>query len=155
MGKRPALFATLAVVLIGAAGASSVFLVGSKQRRDDRKAYLAYERAILVPIDAVREVVEEMRSGVRDASRVQGWRGTLAQARSVIADLEPPSFLLDGEQRWIRAVDAYDVVAQGFDPDALQRADDLFDRAAELVQVHRRRLGLGPTTRLPDPAARR
>lgn len=149
------LFATLAVVLIGAAGASGVFLVGSKQRRADRKAYLAYERAVLVPIDAVWGVVEEMRSGARDDLTVQVWRGALAQARSMIANLDPPSFLRDVEERWTRALDAYDAAAQQGGPDALRRADGLFEDAARVMQFHRHRLGLGPTTKLPDPAVRR
>jgi hypothetical protein len=157
--KRPALFATIAVLLIGGAGASAVYLVGSKQRRDDRKAYLAYERAVLVPIDAVRGVAGEMRAGPRDAVKSQAWRGTLAQARSSIVALAPPSFVRDAEERWLRAIDAYDSAAQRLNDssspsgrDALQPADGLFDRAAELMQFHRRRLGLGPTERLPDPA---
>jgi hypothetical protein len=154
------LFATIAVLLIGGAGASGVFLVGSKQRRDDRTAYLAYERAVLVPIAAVQGVVAEMRAGPRDALTVQVWRGTLAHTRSTIVALAPPSFLRDAEERWVRAVDAYDVAARRLNDttagssvtDAMQRAGGLFDRAAELMQFHRRRLGLGSTTKLPDPA---
>ncbi len=51
------LFASLAVILAGAAGATAVFLVGSKQRRDDRAAYLAYERAVLIPLAAGGRIV--------------------------------------------------------------------------------------------------
>ena len=172
MRKRPVLFATLAVLVAGAAGATAVFSVGSKQRRDDRKAYLVYEQAVLVPLGEMRAVAEDMRSlitqrrggnvaaGPDEAGR---WHARLLQARSGLLALDPPSFLGDIERRLTATADAYDRIpgfltrsrANDEADAALSRADAVFNRAAELMQLHRRRLGLGPTTELPDPASER
>ncbi len=182
MTKKPVLFATLAVVVAGAAGATSVFLVGSKQRRDDRRAYLAYERAVLVPIrDGGRVVQQEMKPSLdqlrrgeitaADArARAGGWRRAFAAVRVKVLALTPPSFLRDVELRFLAAIDGYATIAVLFDRAAGEdgaaraslldaaaaagrRADTMFDRASSIMQFHRRRLGLGATTKLPDPAA--
>jgi len=153
-------FATLAVVVLGAAGATSVFLVGSKQRRDDRRAYLAYERAVLVPLAEVRRVEREMRSG---DGEVIVWLGTLTRAQAEVLAIEPPSFIRGVDLLWADALDGYARLAERLGPPPLgaasladlARADALFDRAAERMQFHRRRLGLGATTELPDPASER
>jgi hypothetical protein len=84
--------------------------------------------------------------------------------------LDPPPFLDDVERRWTAAIDVYLEIPALFEQAAAvtgaarttlldravaagQRADKLFDRAASAMQAHRRRLGLGPTHDLPDPAA--
>ena len=174
------LFASLAVVLVGAAGATSVFLVGSKQRRDDRAAYLTYERAVLVPVGIgilVRHEMDQAVQRVRDGSispaeavRAAGeWSSAFASLREHIVALTPPAFLGDIERRWTVAIDSYTRVpgvvvraARASRGDrlslidaaenAVKRAVGSFDRAAERMQFHRRRLGLGPTSELPDPA---
>ena len=153
MRKRPVLFATLAVVVVGTAGAASVFLVGSKQRHDDRAAYLAYERAILAPLGVVRAVAGEMRTGSTRANEAARWSADLARARATLIGLEPPSFLKDAGVMWVAAVDAYNHVAAmiatsppGSQSGLLRHADDLFDRAARLMSFHRSRLGLGRST---------
>lgn len=176
--------ATVAIVLAGALGATTVFLVGSKQRRDDRKTYLAYERAVLKPLERGGRVVQqemkpslgELRDGGMTAAvareRAAAWRRAFDSVRSDIARLDAPTFLPDVESRWVAAIDGYRRIPDLFERAALasgaernglldeaaaagERADDLFDRAAETMQFHRHRLGLGPTPRLPDPAARR
>ena len=174
------LFATLAVVLVGAAGATSVFIVGLKQRRDDRAAYLTYERAVLVPVGIgllVRKEMEQTVQRLRDGStstalvvRSAGeWSSAFASLREHIVALAPPAFLGDIEDRWTAAIDSYarvpGIIVQaarasgGRQPSfidaaetAVKRAVGSFDRAAERMQFHRRRLGLGPTSELPDPA---
>jgi hypothetical protein len=177
------LSATLAVVLVGAAGATSVFLVGSKQHRDDRAAYLTYERAVLVPVGIgvlVRREMDQTLQRLRDASispagavRTAGeWSSAFASLREHIVALTPPAFLGDIERRWTVAIDSYTrvpgIVLQAARAigsvrlslidaaeNAVKRAVGFFDRAAEWMQFHRRRLGLGPTSELPDPAATR
>jgi len=176
-----ALLASVAVVVLGAIGATSVFLVGSAQRRDDRAAYLRYERAILVPIkDGGRLVEQEMKPSLNDLStgavtptiaieRAVAWHTDLVQDRTQMLGLTPPSFLRGIQTLWARALDAYLAVPELFTQaaratgsarkalldraaDAGTRADRLFDDAARVMQYHRRRLGLGPTHDLPDPA---
>jgi len=61
-----AILATAAVAALGGIGATSVFLVGSAQRRQDRAAYLRYERAILVPIKDGGRLVEIGRASCRE-----------------------------------------------------------------------------------------
>jgi hypothetical protein len=182
--KRPLVFATLAVILVGVAGATTVFLVGSTQRRDDRAAYLVYERVVLVPlVDGGRVVQLEMKPSLdqlRAGSistpealrRADAWKRALAKVRSDVVALAPPAFLRDMERRWLAAIDLYAQIPDLFvqaarassdnraplldaAENAGKRADDLFDRASERMQFHRRRLGLGPTSKLPDPAATR
>lgn len=168
MKKRPVLLATLAVILIGAAGATSVFLVGSKQRRDDRQDYLAYERSIVVVVREVRDVVAAMRSRLAvtggpsrlSPALLDTWNHDLATARSAVAALTPPAFLRQIEGRWLAAIDAFarvpSLIAQASvraAREALDDADSRLGDAARVMQFHRRRLGLGPTPQLPDPAA--
>jgi hypothetical protein len=173
------------VVLAGAAGATAVYRVGATQRREDRAALLAYERA-LVPIlrEGGRLVQEEMKPSLREISegeitgdtllgRTAAWRGELERIRARLAALRPPAFLGDIGARWLAAVDAYLAAVDAFEALARapagserarlvaeaaaagERADRVFDRAAAVIQFHRRRLGLGPSPSLPDPAARR
>lgn len=180
--KRWPIIASAAVVVLGAVGATSVFLVGSAQRRDDRAAYLRYEKKILVPIDdGGRLVQQEMKPSLADlesgslgvteaVGRANAWRGVLQQDRAAMVALKPPPFLRGIEKLWGAAVDAYLVIPDLFAEaaratgaarsalldqaaDAGNRADRLFDRAARAMQFHRRRLGLGPTHQLPDPDA--
>jgi len=178
-----AILASIAVVVLGAVGATTVFLVGSAQRRSDRAAYLRYERAILVPIkDGGRLVEQEMKPSLNDLStgavtpslaieRASAWRTDLRQDRAQMVGLTPPSFLRGIQTLWGRALDAYLVIPDVFTQaarasgatrktlldqaaDAGTRADRLFDDAARVMQYHRRRLGLGVTHDLPDPATR-
>ena len=163
MRKRPVLFATLAVVLLGAAGATSVYFVGSKQRRDDRAAYLAYERALLPSLEEVRRNVTEFRR-VRENTRfdlISIWLLKIQRSQDRALAASPPTFMRDVRAALEASLDAY---AQGCraisrsrrvedGADELARADALFERAARPMQFHRRRLGLGPTPALPDPAA--
>jgi hypothetical protein len=180
--SRAPIYATAAVLIALAAGLTTVALVGSAQRRDDRAAYLRYERAIMPSLrEGGRIVVQQMRPSIPDLSegkigrrealeRAAGWTGALQRIRADVAVLDPPSFLGDVERRWIGALDAYlqipsvferAAAAQGAERTALldravttgNRADELFDRAASVMQSHRRRLGLGPSLDLPDPVA--
>lgn len=175
--------ATITVVVAVALGATAVFLVGSRQRRDDRKTYLTYESAVLAPIRTAGRVVQEemkpslgqLREGDLTApvarDRAAAWRRVVGSVRADIVALDPPAFLGDVELRWIAAIDGYALIsdlveraasASGAErnrlldeaADAGDHADDLFDRAAEVMQFHRRRLDLGPTSRLPDPTRR-
>jgi hypothetical protein len=181
--KRPLLFATLAVVLIGVAGATTVFFVGSKQRRDDGRAYLAYERAVLERIGQLDPIVSpaansylgELRAGrmsVPEAlGRASNWDRALVRVRADLVALAPPAFLNGLEVRWASSIDAYVRVVGLFAQaaraagatrnssldaaeDALRSAGERLNGAARLMQFHRRRLGLGATANLPDPATR-
>ena len=178
--SRAPLYATAAVLLGLAIGLTSVALVGSAQRRDDRAAYLRYERALQPALkEGGRIVVQQMRPSIPDlgagkldrrtaVERASGWRRAFRQIRVDVVALVPPGFLGDIELRWTRALDAYLSIADLFEqaaaatgPSRTQtldravaagtRADTLFDRAASVMQAHRRRLGLGPTGELPDP----
>ena len=171
MKKREALFATTAVVLMGSFGVTTVYLIGSGQRRADRAAYLSFEQAVLAPIRETRRVAQEMRAQVaelRGPARPQGlssgvtqaWRSDLAKARLDVLGLDEPAFLRGVEARWVSALDRYvqvsQLLAQGDlqrSEQALSRADEFLADAARTMQFHRRRLRLGPTSRLPDPAA--
>jgi hypothetical protein len=177
---RGPLVYTAALILAIAAGATAVFLVGSSNRRADRAAILAYERAVLPAIrEGGRIVVQEMRptlgeiadGRITDADlldRAEAWRRVFERARTDILAATPPKFLTGIEGKWRAAMDAYletisafEAIAQtpsgGRDAavseaaDSGDRADDLFDEAAALIQFHRRRLGLRPTGNLPDP----
>ena len=181
--KRWPILATAAVLVAGTAGATTVFLVGSSQRRDDRAAYLRYERAVLVPIRAGGQLVQqEMKPSLGDLGsgslsaalavlRAGAWRSALTRTRNEISAIRAPRFLGDIVRLWSVAMDGYlkipDLFAQaaraaGAKRTALldaaaeagNRADKLFDDAARVMQYHRRRLGLGPTHDLPDPGAR-
>ena len=177
------MFFSIAVLIAGGIGATAVFLVGSAQRRDDRRAILAYERSLTSPLrEGGRIVQEEMKPSLGELAsgelssaaalgRASAWRRVLEGVRSDVSALTPPSFLGDIEQRWKAAMDGYLAAADLFGraasagpgaertrllseaANAGTRADKLFDAAAAVIQSHRRRLGLGPTTSLPDPGA--
>ena len=180
--KRTAIIASVALVVLGALGATAVFVIGSAQRRDDRASYLRYERAILVPIkDGGRLVEQEIKPSFSDLEngslsaseaigRADAWRGDLRQDRARMVSLTPPAFLRGIQTLWASAMNAYLVIpdlfaraarASGSERTGLidqaaaagTRADRLFDNAARAMQFHRRRLGLGVTHDLPDPAA--
>ena len=177
--RRPVVYAA-ALVLAFVAGATAVFLVGSANRRSDRAAIVAYERAVLPAIrDGGRIVVQEMRPTLGEIAegritdsdlldRADAWRGVFERARTEILAATPPDFLTAMEDRWRAAMDAYLDTISAFEAIAHAApanreaamnkaaelgdlADDLFDHAAALIQFHRRRLGLGPTGSLPDP----
>jgi hypothetical protein len=179
--SRAPLYATIAVFLVLAVGLTSVALVGSAQRRDDRAAYLRYERALLPSLkEGGRIVLQQMRPSLPDLGggkldrqtaiqRATGWRRAFQQIRADVRALTPPGFLGDVERRWTSALDTYLLIPDLFEQAATatgtsrtqtldravaagMRADDLFDRAASVMQAHRRRLGLGATRDLPDPA---
>ncbi len=120
--------------------------------------------------------LEQVRAGTISTAealrRADSWSRALAQTKSDVADLTPPAFLSIIERQWTAAIDTYAGISDLFTQAARaagenrssllsaaentgERADDLFDRAAERMQSHRRRLGLGPTATLPDPAATR
>jgi len=174
--------ATVAVLAGLAAGATAVALVGSAQRRDDRAAYLRYERALLPSLrEGGRIVQEEMKPSIRELGdgnlspkmaleRAGAWRAQFARILTDVEALDPPGFLAGVEPRWKVAIYAYERTAGVFELAANasgaersrlleqvaadgSRADSMFDNAARLMQFHRRRLGLGPTSQLPDPAA--
>jgi len=176
---RPILY-TAALIVIGAAGASTVYLVGSSQRRADRAGYLEYEKKVLPLLrEGGRIVEEEIKpsiaqlgsgeiAGSEVVQRAAGWRTTFGQIRAALEAIDPPGFLGDIRVRWGAAMDAYQEVvdeleaagrATGADrarylgqaEDAGKGADAVFDHAAVVMQFHRRRLGLGPSTGLPNP----
>ena len=181
--KRWPVVATIVVVVVGGLGATSVFLVGSAQRREDRLAYLRYERAALIPIQNGGRITEqemkpslsELREGkltqTAALERARAWRFAFEGIRAELSALRPPAFLGDITHKWSVAIDGYLVIATRFEDaarargaertrlinaaaDAGNAADKLFDEAARVMQFHRRRLGLGATHSLPDPAAR-
>jgi len=176
------IIATVAVLTGLAAGATAVALVGSAQRRDDRAAYLRYERALLPSLrEGGRIVQQEMKPSLRALptgeisrsvalERAASWREEFNQVLRDVTALSPPSFLGDVERRWVATIDAYRSVAdlfaqsanlEGADRTLLldraatagARADDLFDGASSVMQFHRHRLGLGSTSSLPNPTA--
>lgn len=180
-GNRAPIYATAAVLIALAIGLTLVAMVGSAQRRDDRAAYLRYERAILPSLrGGGRIVVQQMRPSLLELSegkimpqtaieRAAGWRSAFSRIRSDVLAQDPPSFLGDVEARWSAAFDAYLEIPGIFEQSAQAggsdrtrlldaaasagtRADTLFDRAAAVMQSHRRRLGLGATTSPPDPS---
>jgi hypothetical protein len=180
--RRWAIVATIAVLGGLAVGATAVALVGSAQRRDDRAAYLGYERAVLPSLrEGGRIVQQEMKPSLRELAegeiaqeaaleRATAWRGELAKVLAEVVALRPPSFLGDIEARWTAAIAGYRQIPGLFEQASRQtgpararlleqaagagaRADKLFDKASAVMQFHRRRLGLGSTAHLPDPAA--
>src|SRR5438132_280881 len=136
--KRVPIVATAAVLVAGAIGATSVFLVGSAQRRTDRAAYLRYERAILVPVESGGQTVEQQmkpslgeleRREVTPAvavERADGWRRALQQDRAEMVAIRPPHFLGDIDRLWSVAMDGY------------LKIPDLFARAARSVGATRK-----------------
>jgi hypothetical protein len=180
--RRWPVIATVAVLAGLAAGATAVALVGSAQRRDDRAAYLRYERALLPALrEGGRIVQQEMKPSLRElgdgsitqklaVDRATAWYRQFTMILADVGTLRPPSFLGDVERRWVAAIVAYRKISTLFEQAAKQpgaarvklleqaaaagsRADALFDDASRVMQLHRRRLGLGATGRLPDPAA--
>lgn len=178
---RTPIYATAAVLVALATGLTTVTLIGSAQRRDDRAIYLRYERALLPALkEGGRIVVQQMRPSLPELSdgklsrqtaieRAAGWQSAFRQIRADVIGLDPPPFLGDIERRWIAAIDAYLEISDAFVAAATAtgaerttlldravaagvRADKLFDRAAKVMQSHRRRLGLRTTHDLPDPA---
>lgn len=178
--RKPVVY-SLALIVAGATGATAVFLTGSANRRADRAAIEAYERAALPPIreggrivqQEMKPTLQEMAEGrISDADllgRTAAWRGVFERSRDTLLSLEPPSFLGDIEAGWSGAMGAYLVAVDAFATFARsgaaarpamldnirtlgERADDLFDRVAGVIQFHRRRLGLGPSGNLPDVA---
>ncbi len=178
--RRPIVY-TLAVATLGAVGAGGVFLIGSANRRSDRAAIVAYEEALLPAFrDAGRIVEQEMKPTLGDIvagrisdadllGRAAAWRRVFEQVRTEVLALDPPEFLTDMEGMWRTAMDAYLTTISAFEAIARanpadreaavneaavqgERATDRFDDAARLIQFHRRRLGLGPSGNLPDPA---
>lgn len=176
---RSPLVYTIALVVVLSAGATAVFLTGSSNRKDDRAALVSYERSLLPAVREVgRIVVQEMRPSLQEIvegtitgqqllDRTGAWQRVFKRARDDLLALEPPAFLGDIEAGWDAAIGAYLITVDASqavgraDPGSREAAinqavslgegaDDLFDRVAGIIQSHRRRLGLGPTTNLPD-----
>lgn len=178
---RVPLVYTIVLVLALAAGATAVFLMGSSNRKDDRAAIVAYERSVLPAVrEAGRIVQQEMKPSLREImegtitgrqllDRTGAWQRVFKRVRDDLIALDAPAFLSDIDAGWDAAMGAYLVTVDAFeaigraDPGAVsvavdqavslaERADDLFDRVAGVIQFHRRRLGLGSSTNLPDPS---
>ncbi|MGH2785181.1 MAG: hypothetical protein ACRDJ1_07950 [Actinomycetota bacterium] len=178
--RRGPIFYTVAVVVAVAVGATGIFLVGSANRRSDRNALLAYERAILPHVrEAGRIVQQEMKPTLREISdgavtdsqileRSEAWQRVFERVRADLLALKAPGLLGDIDQAWSAAMGGYllavDTVAAiaraapdqrtvAIDQAATfgERADQLFDTVASIIQFHRKRLGLGPSLNLPDP----
>ena len=179
--RRSPLVYTIALVLALAAGATAVFLMGSSNRKDDRAAILAYERSVLPAVrEAGRIVQQEMKPSLREIvdgtitgqqllDRTGAWQRVFKRVRDDLIALDAPSFLGDIDAGWDAAMGGYLVTVDAFqaigraDPGSLpvavdravslaEQADALFDRVAGVIQFHRRRLGLGSSTNLPDPS---
>jgi hypothetical protein len=177
--RKPVIY-TAAVVIAAAIGATAVFLVGSANRRSDRNALIAYEKAILPLVREAGELVErEMKPTLRDAAdgkvsnedltrRAGAWERALERIRTELLELSPPPFLTDVEAGWSTSMGGYLLVVDAFKTIAAsppeqranairqattfgEQADELFDQVASLIQFHRRRLDLGPSQNLPDP----
>jgi hypothetical protein len=178
---RSPLVYTIVLVLALAAGATAVFLMGSSNRKDDRAALISYERSLLPAVreagrivqqemkPSLREIVEGTITGQQLLDRTGAWQRVFKRVRDDLLGLEPPSFLGDIEAGWDTAMGAYLVTVDAFqtvgraDPGSVsvavdqaisfaERADQLFDRVAGVIQFHRRRLGLGASPALPDPS---
>jgi hypothetical protein len=178
---RSPLVYTIVLVLVLAAGATAVFLMGSSNRKDDRAAIVAYERSVLPAVrEAGRIVQQEMKPSLREVvdgtitgqqllDRTGAWQRVFKRVRDDLVALDAPAFLGDIDAGWDAAMGAYLVTVDAFqaigraDPGFVsvavdqavslaERADDLFDRVAGVVQFHRRRLGLGASPNLPDPS---
>jgi hypothetical protein len=178
---RSPLVYTIALVVALATGATAVFLLGSSNRKDDRAALVSYERSLLPAVrEAGRVVQQEMKPSLREImegtitgrqllERTGAWQRAFKRAREDLLALEPPELLGDIEAGWDAAMGAYLLTVDAFqkigraDPASVsfavdeavtfaERADDLFDRVAGVIQFHRRRLGLAPSMSLPDPS---
>ena len=172
---------TMALVVALAAGATAVFLAGSSNREDDRTALVTYERSLLPAVreagrivqqemkPSLREIVEGTITGPELLDRTGAWQRVFKRVRDDLRGLKPPSFLGDIEAGWDSAMGAYLITVDAFqaigraDPGSVsvavdqavtlaEHADRLFDRAAGVIQFHRRRLGLAPSPNLPDPS---
>ena len=170
---------TIALVVALTAGATAVFLTGSSNREDDKAALVAYERSLLPAVreagrivqqemkPSLREIVEGTITGQQLLDRTGAWQRVFKRVREDLIALEPPAFLGDIEAGWDAAMGAYLITVEAFqtlgraDPGTVsvaaeqavslgEHADDLFDRAAGVIQFHRRRLGLGASANLPD-----
>lgn len=179
---HPASYAAL-VVLAGAIGATAVFLVGSANRAADRRALLAYEEAISEPATRGGSIVEqEIKRAVNQFNRGElpaadlkrfapNWAGLMRQVRDDFVAVKPPSFLGDIDRKWARAFNGYLEAIELFRAaadvsgparkramtrafDTADGADDLYDEASRVIQTWRRRFGLQPTSRFPDPEGR-
>jgi hypothetical protein len=171
-------YATAFILLAGLI-AAPITLTAAARRSHDRAAYLAYEKAVLIPIkDGGRIVQEEMKPSLREisdgsisgdqlAGRAETWRRVFTQIKADVLAPVPPRFLGDIRARWsaamdayLAAVDAFAAIARAPAPersglvgsaaDAGERADKLFDAGARVMQAHRKRLGLGVTADFPD-----
>ncbi|MEX2557302.1 MAG: hypothetical protein WEB06_16935 [Actinomycetota bacterium] len=179
--RRSPLVYTIALVLVLAAGATAVFLMGSSNRKNDRAALVSYEESLLPAVreagrivqqemkPSLREIVEGTITGVQLLDRTGAWQRVFQRVRDDLLGLEPPALLGDIEAGWDAAMGAYLVTVDAFqtvgraDPGTLsaavdqavtiaENADKLFDRVAGVIQFHRRRLGLGASPNLPDPS---
>lgn len=178
---RSPLVYTIALVVTLAIGATAVFLTGSSNREDDRTAIASYERSVLPAVreagrivqqemkPSLREIVEGTITGRQLLDRTDAWERVFKRVRDDLLALDAPPFLGDIDAGWDAAMGAYLVTVDAFrtigrtDPGSVsvavdqavsfaERADDLFDRVAGVIQFHRRRLGLGSSTNLPDPS---
>lgn len=181
-GQAHPAFYVAAMLLVGSLGASAVYLIGSASRRSDRALLLDYEETIFPHAQRGGQLVQqEIKPSVNGFDRgslppkrliefAQNWDRIMREVRADFSAATPPSFLGDVEQRWTRAFDGYlDAIrlfasaarATGAERESLyqraigaaERADDLYDQASAVLQGWRRRLGLPPTSRFPDPEA--
>ena len=179
--RKPLIY-TIAVLVAAAIGATAVFLVGSSNRRADRNAVLAYERAILPLVreankilhNEIPVVLEALRKGQetddRLAQRTAQWERDLERVRTDLLALTPPALLGGVEEgfgvtmgAYLLAVDAVaDVGVASPDQRAnaidtaktfAERAPEFLDDVTSIIQFHRRRLGLGTSPDLPEPTA--
>lgn len=177
--RKPLIY-TVAVVVAAGIGATAVFLVGSANRRSDKNALVAYEKAVLPLVREAGGLVQtEMKPTLREAAegklsnedlirRAEAWQRVFERIRTELLALSPPSFLTDVEAGWSTTMGGYLLVVDAFEAIASapadqrataieqattlgERADGLFDQVAALIQFHRRRLDLGPSPNLPDP----
>ena len=177
--RRPLIY-TIAVLVASAVGVSVVFVVGSANRRSDRNALVAYEKAVLPLVrDAGRVVEQEMKPTLRDVAegrvtdqqivqRAAAWEAVFNRVRAGLLELTPPELLGDIQESWSTAMGGYLLVVDAFEAIASspadtkkvaidqatllgERADELFDQVAGVIQFHRRRLDLGTSPDLPDP----
>lgn len=176
--RKPLIY-TIAVVVLAAIGATAVFLVGSANRRSDRNAVLAYERAILPLVDEANQIVETEIPALLDALRKEqvtddrlrqqasAWEADIERIRKELLALTPPA-LLEGVEEgfdvtmgaYLLAVDAVEsITASPADQRTaaidnatsfVDRAGDFFENVAAIIQFHRERLGLGTSPDLPD-----
>lgn len=170
-------------MVLAAVGATIVSSIGSAHRAADRASLVAYEEAVSAPARRGGELVErEIKPSVNqfhsgDLSPAllirfaPNWERLMREVRDDFLKVTPPGFLGDIEERWARAFDTYvkairlfvsSARAHGVSRERLfkraidtaERGDDFFDAASRVLQTWRRRFGLGPTSRFPDPEGR-